>query len=391
MSELREKFDQLPQDFDRMAIWNGIEKPKRQMFPYRILWVLLLLIGFSGVFWGINQYNKSTLDKNKVFVEKAVPSFGQKSDSSRLSMDLPQLAPIEMDSNAALAMEGHIGLLENEFSLAYPKPKAVSPKEEASFIASNEFFNSQSQHVYIGSWNLNPGVDLSTAISSDFYVFESADPGPVLSLSKVGRNRLSIRAGLGRHQTTFVSAGEEDIRWREKLEEAQLDYSLGLRYEREFKHQLLFSLSTTYKLYKDNIQTSYLRETEEQKVLESYELYNHYHLFTAQVELGRRFYLKDFFWDVSAGLGLQLKQITETDFFVSEGELASEVQIGEIYTNSRDVYTSLQTAIGRQIGDRIFIRTGLQLNSGIDLSAKEAPLQHRMGAGNAFVEAGIRF
>jgi hypothetical protein len=48
MKKLSEKFDRLPQDFDREAIWKGIEKPKR-LFIYRPEFWTAFAAALSGV------------------------------------------------------------------------------------------------------------------------------------------------------------------------------------------------------------------------------------------------------------------------------------------------------------------------------------------------------
>jgi hypothetical protein len=122
-----------------------------------------------------------------------------------------------------------------------------------------------------------------------------------------------------------------------------------------------------------------------------YKLHNHYHVFSGQVEMGKRFFQKAFFWDVNGGLGLKFNQITDADFFVGAGELAGQEQVESTYQRSTDVFFTAQAAVGRQLSDRLFVRMGTQINSGIELTAPQAEIRHRLVPIHVFLEAGIRF
>ncbi len=213
----------------------------------------------------------------------------------------------------------------------------------------------------------------------------------ILAKRKRGKQSLAFHAGVGIHDSDFSSSNEEELIWRNNLEKPQLGYSLGVRYEYTLRRNFLLSITAGYHLYKDKITTAHIHESPDLNLQTDYKLHNHYHVFSSQVEVGRRFYQKGFFWDINGGIGLKFHQVSEVDYFVSELELAEESRIKSAYQSSGDVFFTARAAMGKYLSNRLFVRTGTQINSGIDLTASQAGTRHRIVPVNVFVELGLRF
>jgi hypothetical protein len=164
-----------------------------------------------------------------------------------------------------------------------------------------------------------------------------------------------------------------------------------LKYELLVWQDFLISVSATYHLYKDKINADHVLKSAVQDSLISYRLHNHYHLFAGQIEVGRRFYQKNVFWDVRGGLGITYRQFVETDFFIQEGNLAERAQIEGDYRQRTDTFITGEAAVGKHLNSRLIIRMGVQFQSGRNLTHAQAGIQHRILSVNGFLEAGIRF
>jgi hypothetical protein len=402
MKDIAEKFDHLPQDFDREAIWNGIEKPKRR-FPFRAYyWAALFgLVGICCVcYWitvppeaAVNTFEHAGLDLNTVVLEKEV-------------VPRAEAATPELDLATATATPPSIATIQNR---ATHNPAAIPilasqettinqmlPFERTELLASERTHRERLRlpampldSQLTGAIDLLPGKKQLLVIGMD-QLFSNGQAVSEIRPKKK-RHRLALQAGIGVHGTRYSSTTEEALSWRNDLEKPQIDYSLGLRYEYALTRKLFLSASTTYQLYKDQISTTYVREARGQDTLINYQLYNHYHLLSGQLAAGRRFYQPGFFWDIQAGIGLTYHQVAQVDYFVGAGELADQRQVAQDYQNLADVFYTGQIAIGKQLTSRFYARAGGQISSRKTLTASRAATRHRIFPVNAFLELGIRF
>ncbi|MEO1263506.1 MAG: hypothetical protein AAFZ15_32140 [Bacteroidota bacterium] len=404
MKNLSDKFDRLPQEFDREAIWEGIKKPKRQSNYSFYLWGIFLCISSAALFFLFNHSNniipkheepsttkqvkapeiktlfKAQEEEQNALVESSSP---QKSD------DAPAVVPSGRTNKKSGAEKnaiagtspGETGIdLFEKITRAEPQDKANHPKAHpGTFLSKDTEYEIEalpSLSIY-----LNSSEEKTWSIQNEKITVER----------KGTRQSLAFRATIGTHFSDFSSSGKEEPALRNDLEKPQLDFGLSFRYEYILRQNFMLSASAGYHLYKDKIATAQIRKSGNQFERVDYKLYNHYHVFSGQVELGKRFYQRAFFWDVQGGVGLKFHQVSELNYFVSEKELASMEQVKNAYQNSADVFFTTQAAIGKHFGNRYFIRTGSQINAGIDLTSPQAVNRHRIIPINIFVELGMRF
>lgn len=399
MKRLSEKFDHLPQEFDRMAIWNGIVKPKQKFFPRIYLWgFFFLMMGLSSLLFLRNQSDSPSSRGEKI--SSSTPDISlNKSELSFPEKDTSLDENQKNDPECEIKNDSFIYPSYSEKSVLFEQinidinPPSINRVNEKGFGGNNQnravisfsyLDKSIKTEINIPDFVLPP-----TRAKGNNTISENRTEFPDIGRKK--NQSLSLYGGIGRHQTNFSTPEGGDMLWRSSLEKSQMDYSSGIRYEYLFGRDFLISLKGGYHLYKDKINTAALLDSMNQEVQIDFRLHNHYHVFSGHAELGKRIFFHEFFWDVMGGIGLKIYQISEVDYFTDEGQLASDAEILEMYTSSSDVFISGQTAIGRQVGDRLFIRIGAQACSRVELSGFQAQNAHRIFPANAFLETGIRF
>ncbi|MEO1713444.1 MAG: hypothetical protein AAFU60_08935 [Bacteroidota bacterium] len=442
MKNLSEKFDQLPQDFDREAIWQGIEKPTGFFYIRTYLWKALGLIGAGSAILGSllfyagffaapsssQDLSKSQLNTSKPSTKIAassattnprlsIPSIeledSKKTDRTLISPQVNKLDQIRTENHhtntkssttpkpskteatppapvqTILQETKSIYKQENLISTTVDTPQPV--EREPSQVLAMSLTEQASSRTTVQTFALAPPLPTPTAKSDTVYYLSSET-----SLSKLSRNQsithsLAVRMGVGSHQSQFSAPGEEDLTLRSGLERTQLDYHLGLRYALQVNNGFFLALSGNYHLYKEEINTSFLKVSTEEDILVSYRLYNHYHQFSGQAGIGKRFQQKFFFIDLQAGMGLTMHQAVDADYFLAEGQLASPTEVQTTYMNTNKLFFNGEAAIGKYIGDRWMLRMGPQFNGPIQLTGPTANSNHRLSSYLLFVEFGTWF
>jgi hypothetical protein len=398
MKNLSEKFDRLPQDFDPELIWEGIEKPGRQPDGRRyFFWVGLLLIATTALICFFSRQTKTAQEPAAIAgIENANNNPTVVHVDANRGTSTPPVAHQEdrtgalptanRHANMANKLEKNAGSLEMSTSHAYPAVETVTSK-------TLDPIDGLQQHN-----PENPPADQNTTVTESLPVLTCtvdfnkekpvwyANPNIVV-IQKERKQSLALSLDIGRHQSRFDAPSDENAALRSLLEMPQLDYGLGLRYEYLFRRNFFLSASANYHLYKDKINTAHVR----QDLQVDYRLHNHYHVFAGQFELGKRFFQRHFFWDVQGGLGLKLHQIAEVDYFVSEDILADSTQIGHTYRSTPDLFFAAQAALGKQLGQKTFVRLGVQAAPGLKLSASGSDMTHQITPFRAFLEVGMRF
>lgn len=385
MKNLSEKFDQLPQDFDREAIWKGVEKPVLQPVLHRYSWGGLSLIASAALFV-VLLFDNSPVSKPET-------------TDTVIEASLQEEATVVLSGPEAPGPGFESGAQRDViFSETTNHPGEIRETEQNPLYGIGSNTKSQEGILSPGGQEHDKKVGKAEALPALLLPLKSSQEnvfplheGKILVRQKGARHRLAVQAGIGTHRLDFLSSGVEGPAWRSNLEKPQLDFGLGIRYEYALRHNFLLSFSAAYRLYKDQITTAHIRESIYRAVQIDYDLHNHYHVFSGQVEMGKRFFQKAFFWDISGGLGLKFNQITDVDFFVGAGELAGEEQVKSTYQRPTDVFLTAQAALGRQLSDRLFVRMGTQVHSAIELTAPQAQIRHRLVPIHVFLEAGIRF
>jgi len=443
MSNLSEKFDQLPQDLDREAIWQGIEKPVRYGFMKPHLWGALItvatLVGIlvlsnvqtpsqqpemSGVTTWVDSGEMAQIAAipesraSQVQVESSSPSNELVvSNSNTFKSGNPQA------KNSSTTTSSSSSQL-SQTTLAASLGKSVKRAEGASTNVSRESSNrdtsansfspvktdlekaagSAPSYQPIATGHLtDTDHELRSMVTVDkipmgktlLKTSDKAIQAPLPTRIEVANRRtnlhnLSIRAGIGSHFSDFASPTDGVSDWRNDLEMAQLDYSLGLRYEYVLRHDFYLSLSAGYSLFKDRISTTFIREDAGEQIEVNYDLHNHYHVFAGALTAGKRFYQKEFFWDVNAGMGVKFYQVSEADYFVGEDELANRETVKGLYKSSSDLFFDGEAAIGRNLSSRLYLRIGAHISSRIDLTNTDSESLHKILPVGGFVEFGWR-
>ena len=408
MKNLQEKFDQLPQDFDRMAIWKEIELPKRSFLQPKYIWSFLLGLAVVGLsVLGITHTN--TPDSTQATVAESFTldetvGIGRtdggimrdktgklsKPNEGNVSKRIVQKSP---PSRPSLSSKSAFSLNPGEEKESFLLERSTESKRQQVNRSREKEVNvlPNIQRVELAQRENGISILRSHLLNRALIPLKKAhDPLPTtpnLDDLPPPKHSLTLQAGLGMHRSHFSLANEGGTNWRKELEKPQLDYSLALRYERETKRHFLLSLTASYHLFRDQIQTSFLRE----QALVEYDLYNQYHVFSTQFAVGKRFYQPAFFWDVMGGVGLSLAQVSDTDFFVAKDKLADEAYLNQVYDHSLSVYPTIQTAMGKHLGDRFLVRMGVQASAGLGMTNSNASNRHSLISIHAFLEGGVRF
>lgn len=399
MKNLSDKFDNLPQDFDPEVIWQGIEKPVRRPNRRRhFIWVVvLLLIATTALIRFVSRQPKpaeqksGTIADNKKATIKAADVYaGANIPVEQQEVRVGGFASASPNTNIAHKSGEITNSPEKNTSSEYLTREKTSPETFDLFDTIPQYSPE------------NPAADPNSIIVNKLpartFAVDFSKQKPVLYsipniivIHKKRKQSVALSIDIGKHTSHFEAPSDENEALRSQLELPQLDYGLGLRYEYLLKKSFFLSASANYHLYKDKINTAYIRQYPGQDLLVDYRLYNHYHVFAGQIELGKRFARRYFYWDVQGGFGLKIHQISEVDYFVSEQTLAEAEQISITYRNTPDMFFTAQAALGKQLGHRTFVRLGVQATPGLTLSASGSDLTHQINPFRAFIEAGIRF
>lgn len=415
MKNLSEKFDQLPQDFDREAIWAGIERPKKDNKPKYIFGMVFLFAIIGSCFFfenntesGITDFEKISVENENVSVEenKIESGGGPLNNNGENTKIINAGIADNLLSSKAYKEEGVQRIVEKSFTLS-----------EVGQDGSSGFYAELIENGSVVKQNANefiPTVD--DGVNRDGNSYLPPNYLPLLSLyvheekaesreneksigvknlidpkKKMAKNRVAFLMGLGQHQSDYSSLNESINSLRNSLEKEQWDISIGLSYERVLKKDFFLSFSFNYNLYKDKINTTYVDDASDNPVEIDYELYNHYHVFSGNVGFGKRFVFRQFFFDLSGGGGMAITPFNELDYFVEEGTLASVQDIENNYRKVLPAYFSGKAAIGRRVSSRHFIRAGVEWKSNLQLTKNTATVNHNIRPVHFFLESGIHF
>ena len=442
MKNLSEKFDQLPLDFDREAVWQGIEKPTGFFYVRIYLWKALGLMGAGSVIIGSllfysgffaapsssQNLSKGQLNRNKPSTKMAASSAttntpltkptieledSKKTGRTLTSTQVNQLdqtrtgnhpthaesstppEPNQAEATPSAPMQTILpetNPIYNQEDLISTTVDTPQPVEREPSQALALFLTEQaSSRIPVQTFALAPPLPAPKTMLDTIHYPHSEATQPVSPKNHPFIHTFSVRGGIGSHQSQFTGDGKTGLALRSGLERPQVDYHLGLRYALQIKNGFFLALAGNYHLYKEQIATTYWRASTEEDILVTYQLYNHYHLFSGQLGLGKRFQQKTFFIDLQAGLGLTMHQAVETDYFTEEGQLASEAEILAAYTNTNNLFWTGEAAIGKYIGDRWAVRMGPQFNASLILTGTTSTTQHRLSSYLLFVEFGTWF
>jgi len=406
MKDLSRKLDQFPQDFDRETIWEGIEKPGAPFFwraPFWIFFLLLLtiLVGVSiyyldGTYHpeseqpsrsaavGPHDYSNIPLVDLLDTISAGRNSLGEGSDKAQSGAVFPirpegkPTQPISRIENTATQKVG-------ADSLAASSERALNAlsldrRLEQSLESSRRFSDI-------------PPLRASVALLKKERV-ERAITGYATAPenTEIPNQSLALRVGVGAHRAMFSSPNAEALRWRSDFEEPQLDFTLGVRYTHRLNRKnVLLSVSAHYALYKEKVLNTHTQYLPDREVQIDYKLHNHYHTFSSQAEIGKRFDHRAFFWEVWGGGGIKFAQATDADYFIAEDELAAPGQVDADYETTRDLFFTAHAAVGKNLSRRLFIRIGTQFNSALDLTGPQSAIRHQVVPVQAFLELGARF
>lgn len=397
MKKFSEKFDQLPQDFDPELIWQGIEKPGKRSDRRRYyLWIGLLWIAATVLVCFFSRQTKTAQESAPIAgIDNAnshttVVYVGANSSAStpygHMEDRVDALPTVNRNTNIASKLEKNPGSFEDNPSNDRPAVETITPNTPDSMDEVQQIIPEipAGKHYATVTESL-PVLNCTVDFNREKPVWYAAPN--IIVVHKVPKQSLALGVDIGRHQSYFDAPSDENAALRSQLEMPQLDYGLGLRYEYLLSRDFFVSVSANYHLYKDQINTAYTQPN----LRVDYRLYNHYHVFAAQLELGKRFFQRHFFWDAQGGLGLKLHQITEADYFMSEDILADASQISHTYRNTPDLFFAAQAALGKQLGQKSFARLGVQTTPGLRLSAPGSEMTHQIMPFRAFIEVGTRF
>ena len=238
MKNLSNKFDQLPQDFDREAIWNGIEKPKRSFLFGLKFWGIVAIFAFGAVAFYVFTpevtSELTTATKANISIEANIEKGakeGNKNSQSQTTLNNPITSAVSLTNQPN----------QNVSTSERQTEKGLSGIErenlEVAEAMSEETVIPILNKASIRNLELLP-IAQST-VESSFLTKDSRREHLTTTKRKKWNQTLGMYAGFGMHRSDFTSFNEEDAQWRKKLEQGQMDYSVGFRYEVLQKTKLL--------------------------------------------------------------------------------------------------------------------------------------------------------
>jgi hypothetical protein len=433
MGHLQDKMDEFPMEFDRELLWQKIEKPKKGAKLRARFGALLFLLLATALLFLLGQYSAedqiSVADGNDNNLSRELKANSGQANEPGINSLSGNLAEITVPNNHKTSFENHQNVdIGNTPDKLFPHSKSgVNPdyptqdeiafkspvnkhnwKQIASSISSQGNSKSESTNL-IGkalyqdtpvsqktliqtnkSFNLSllPVLSQEITETNKTLHFEEGLIKPFKPSSSL--NRINIFAGIGKHGTQFLST-EGDASLRTELEKPQIDFHLGLSYERLLQRGIFLSIGADYSLYKDKIITAFQRLQGNKWERLDFSIYNHYHVFSANLLIGKRLPLGGFFLDFSGGAGFNFLQLQDVDYFSDAGVSVNSSEITRDYTGNTSFFFLGRAAIGKQINQRISLQTGLQYKSWVNLTNPAADIRHRIQPFSWYVACGYGF
>ena len=242
MKNLSEKFDQLPQDFDREAIWKGIKKPNNKPGYKTYLLLALLLFGSATtalVYYQINGFTATTEvagtnrevihpseNNNEITGQEKATGIQRYSDTNPASYH-KQSSSSKSDTPLSARQK------ETQF---VKELSSLQPPESREEIQTHIIENPVST-----DFEYSNAVDPLASVLSPLKT-SAKKPAfhhhPIVEVYKNRRQSISVRADLGMHTSQFSASDPTLSDIRSRLEKPQLDFGLGLRYEYRLEAQL---------------------------------------------------------------------------------------------------------------------------------------------------------
>ena len=191
------------------------------------------------------------------------------------------------------------------------------------------------------------------------------------------------------HWSQYTSGNEEVATWRSEVERPQLDLALDLSYRYFVTRDVFVSATGSYRLFKDKLNVSSIQALPGEVVRQDYNLHNHYHVFSGQVEIGKRTIFHRFFWEVTGGLGMTAGQFAEVNYVAEAGQFPDTYKVSQDYRKGGAPFITGSVAAGWMAGERWSVLCGARLQSPFSLTRSGAQVEHRITPGGVFLGLGL--
>lgn len=402
MKDILNQLDQFPQDFDKEAIWENIEKPCRNISPVRYA-VILAVVGLLGVaIWSLktsksapveedlaNTVQKETPENNPISLQKyrqdVSPPVETKNNSKDEASERQERAIFnvkrEKEKSTSVFKNEEVEKTEMRGGIANAPTKEntqldVKPEREDFQVSDQKGIQKMS------SLGLRDEEIITDQLSTEVL------PLPILLTSlpssvkewKTGRrprpHHLTLFAGVGYHINQIKATDVAESMRLDALEKPQLDFHLGVQYDFLTASRWILGGQLSYQLFKDRIATSEISIVDQKLTDVDYELFNHYHVIMGSILGGKRWIYRGFFADLMAGASVKVYQYVENDFFETGGLEQDRMRINEDYRFSYHVTPLIAVKAGTYIGKDWYITCGLQTHMNLRLTSPNAQYEH---------------
>lgn len=416
MRDILNKLDEFPRDFDKEAIWDNIEKPRRNISPVRYA-VILALVGLLSVaLWSLktskstsseealaNTVQKETLENNPIASQI---SGHDVSSSAETKNDLHHKTSVRQETtifNVKRKKKKSTSVINNEEVRITEllEEIAKTPATENTQVdmkpEADIYFSDQKSIQELSSSGLRNDGIFTDQMSTEIF------PLPILSTSlpssvkewKTGRrhrpHHLTLSAGVGYHINQIKTTDLAESMRLDDLEKPQLDFHVGIQYDYVTRSRWIMGGQWSYQLFKDRIATSEISIVDHQLTDVDYELFNHYHVMMGSILGGKRWIYRGFFADFMAGASVKAYQYVENDFFETGGLEQDRMRINDDYRFSYHISPLISLRAGTDIGKAWYVTFGLQANMNLRLTSPQAHYEHRMIPAQMSFGIGRRF
>ncbi len=414
MKDLQEKMDRHgPPDFDRMALWNKIERPEKRQKPFLLWWSLGVAALVIGLILTYN-YSSSLKSPSDQFVQ---PTFSNKQQASKREATPNQPIPEVLTKKPILNADTKVAT-SNQSALtavALSRTQQLKPdiflNQDASTKIETPITTSlralSEQEKTLNAIPSHPPIEVEYTAESRL---ENISILPSLAFHVIGANPPNLDAwhtpkpnkNLQRLNEFNISIGAVAHWYLDSIKTCQEKptlpgYFLGISYKRLLPKGFYLLADFNYIFHQSSIRTS---NVDTQLFYDSavgntivktttfYEFYNQYHRLDFGIGIGHTWSLSGFDVSLDAGLGAAHWFKIDGDYWNAETGFQPFPESTAVQTN---LYGSLSGrfsrtwANGNSLGLIIVGKTPITLSpSGDDCAHRVLPINLGVSLGKQF-------
>ena len=415
MSDLQNRLDQYQEpDFDRDALWDKIELPKKKRRRWILFLWLGLLMSFSmaGAYWldsidFISEKGPVDLDSYMIpFDEKVLENGlecgdvvienqeGKKGDNPLVSTLIKNNISDPIENVQSIRPQkpdaGLINIVRHELSPQKPEQGLNTTNANQTSLTSKE---SLSLPKIIQKLEKLPTLPIS--------LMDVDHPGESLTVTSdvfdyvvvFPRHELMFFGGLAGqfHQFKVENGGKI------KLEKTMPGYYVGLQYKRRFNNVYYLLADAKYAFHQSEIDASdkqslqLLSSSNEVTLIETttyYSLYNQYYSLDLAIGVGIAQYIGDIEIALESSLGAAHWLKIDADY-LDDNTVLQRVKSNEI--RSTTIFGKLNISARKHLPSNILVGGNISAQTPLRVDAKKAPFQHQLLPFYIGVNIGKRF